>query len=280
MQPPTPPRPEEHGLTSEEAARLSRYALPSPPLPPGTDAVVAVRWLSGERLALLGAALAGFGALYGMLSGGRVSLGGALFALMVAAVLAAPAGAVGGMLLCFILIRPIYTIAAGLLVPGFKAYRQLERAQVAHRQKRVEYEAWRRRMALEFWRSLSGVQFERECAALFKRLGYSVSLTPGTADGGIDIVLRLGTDVTAVQCKALRGKVGISVGRELVTAARDFGATGMMIACTSGPSEPLRSYARQKGIKVVTAQDLIEWQMRLEGMPAVNLQVERVPTPC
>jgi hypothetical protein len=222
--------------------------------------------LSFKQFAIPGALLAALYTLDAMLSGGRLDLGSILLAVLVAGVLAVPFGIVCALLTGALLIRPLYELAARIFVPGFKAYRRFEHAQAVYEKKRAEYESWRRRLALEFWTSLSGREFECECAALFQRIGYSVSLTPGTADGGVDIVLRAGTDVTAVQCKALRGKVGISVGRELVTAAGDFGATRMMIACTSGASEPLLAYAREKGITIVTAADLIEAQLKLEEM--------------
>ena len=47
---------------------------------------------------------------------------------------------------------------------------------------------------------------------------------PASNDEGIDIVLRKDSDIVAAQCKALKKKVGVAVGRELAAAAKDFGA--------------------------------------------------------
>ena len=55
MQEPVVPRIEEFGLTSEDAARLSRYVLPEPHMSPPAGANLVVRWLSWPRVALSGA---------------------------------------------------------------------------------------------------------------------------------------------------------------------------------------------------------------------------------
>jgi HJR/Mrr/RecB family endonuclease len=112
-------------------------------------------------------------------------------------------------------------------------------------------------------------------ALLYQGLGYHVRLTPGTADGGIDIILERDRVVTAVQCKAHRKKIGIAVGRELVASANDIGADRMMIACTHGASVPLEAYAKEKGIQIVTAGELARLQMGLKGMGSKKLFVER-----
>ena len=276
MQEPVVPRIEEFGLTSEDAARLSRYVLPEPHMSPPAGANLVVRWLSWPRVALLGAVPAVLYSLHEMLPGWRFNAWSVFFALLITGVFAFPLGMIAIALVRTALLGPAYQLVTSLVLPGFRAHRRYSRALRAYRAKLAEYEAYRRRLSLAFWRSLSGLEFERECAGLFQRLGHAVTLTPGTADGGVDIVLRSAEGVTAVQCKALKGKVGVGVGRELVTAARDMGAARMMIVCTAGASEPLRRYAKEKGITIVTAEDLVSWQMGLEEMPKATVRVERI----
>ena len=276
MQEPVVPQIEEFGLTREDAARLSRYVLPEPYMSPPAGANLVVRWLSWPRVALLGAVPAVLYSLHEMLPGWRFNAWSVFFALLITGVFAFPLGMLAIVIVRVVLLGPAYQLVASLALPGYRAYRRYTRAVDAYRAKLAEYGLYRRRLSLEFWRSLSGLQFERECAGLFQRMGYAVTLTPGTADGGVDIVLRSAEGVTAVQCKALKGKVGVAVGRELVTAARDMEATRMMIVCTAGASEPLRRYAKEKGITIVTAEDLVTWQMGLKGMPQVTVPVERI----
>jgi hypothetical protein len=53
------------------------------------------------------------------------------------------------------------------------------------------------RLERDFWTSLSGVAFEREVAALLRRLGHTVREIGGAGDEGID----LWCDSTPIQCK-------------------------------------------------------------------------------
>ncbi len=276
MQEPVAPQIEEFGLTREDAARLSRHVLPEFHMDPPAGANLAVRWLIWPRIALFGVVPAGLYQLHSMLSGWKIDVWSVFVSLLLTVVFAVPLGAIAIAIIRVALLGPTYQLVAGLMLPGYRAHRRYTRATDAYRAKLAEYGLYRRRLSLEFWRSLSGLQFERECAGLFTRMGYAVTLTPGTADGGVDIVLRSAEGVAAVQCKALKGKVGIGVGRELVTAARDMEATRMMIVCTAGASEPLRRYAKEKGITIVTAEDLVTWQMGLKGMPQVTVPVERI----
>ena len=59
---------------------------------------------------------------------------------------------------------------------------------------------WRSEKKLtEHWMSLSGLQFERELAALYLKLGYDVQLTPTSGDEGIDLFLKKDNKTTIVQ---------------------------------------------------------------------------------
>jgi restriction system protein len=53
-------------------------------------------------------------------------------------------------------------------------------------------------------RQMSWRDFERLVGAHFERLGYSVSLTPDGADGGVDVIARKGHETFLIQCKQWR----------------------------------------------------------------------------
>jgi Restriction endonuclease len=184
-------------------------------------------------------------------------------------------GGAAGVAVAGLIVRPLYVCAATALVPGLDAHRRFKDAEVTYQEALTKFNLWRARTLTEFWCSLDGVVFEREVARLYEGLGYTVRLTPQSSDGGVDVVLERAGSVTAVQCKAHRKKIGIAVGRELVTSAKDLGADRMMIACTYGVSAPLHAYAREKGIQIVTAGDLVYMQMGLKEMSAAKLLVER-----
>ena len=48
---------------------------------------------------------------------------------------------------------------------------------------------------------MNGVEFERFTARVFEALGYDATLVGGAGDQGVDLVLRKGAEVVAVQCK-------------------------------------------------------------------------------
>ena len=71
----------------------------------------------------------------------------------------------------------------------------------------------------EALQSLTSLEFELLVGALFKRMGYSVTVTPPSGDGGVDVVaekLESGARaVVLIQCKLNRNKVKVQPVREL-----------------------------------------------------------------
>ena len=57
-------------------------------------------------------------------------------------------------------------------------------------------------------RSMTGEEFEEFVGTLFQEQGYRVEFTGATGDHGVDLMLRNGNALTAVQCKRREGSVG------------------------------------------------------------------------
>jgi len=269
MDAPIQPRLHDFGLSDEDLPRLERHWYPPVTAHdgPSPNATIPVRWLKPGHLAILGVVLAALWIFLSTQSITLTALGTLLFG--------GGLGAIAGMIVAGLIVRPLYVLAATALVPRFGKFRLFKHAQNAYQAAVTEYQLWQQRTAIEFWCSLPGVRFEREVALLYQGLGYHVRLTPGTADGGVDIVLERDGVAIAVQCKAHRKKIGIAVARELVASAKDIGADRMMIACTHGVSAPLGAYATEKGIQIVTAGELARLQLGLKGMGSKSLIVER-----
>lgn len=87
-----------------------------------------------------------------------------------------------------------------------------------------EWEQWQTKTSPEYWKNLSGYEFEKEIAKLYKKLGYGVTVTPQSGDGGVDIILEKDGKRIAVQCKHHAKPVGPAPVRELlgVVASQDF----------------------------------------------------------
>jgi Holliday junction resolvase len=277
MDAPLEPHAQDFGLTEANLPRLERHWYP--PVDSharlSADTTIWVRGLRPKHLVILGVALAAL-RIFVWARGDHESLVASIIFMFLGTFFFAGAlGALAGALVAAFIVRPLYCLSARALVPGFEAFCRFKHAQGTYKVSLDKYQLWQAGTLIEFWCSLPGVAFEREVARLYQALGYQVRLTPGTADGGIDIVLEREGVVTAVQCKAHRKKVGVAVGRELVTSAKDIGADRMIIACTHGVSEPLKIYAREKSMEIVTADELARLQMGLKEMSRATLVVER-----
>lgn len=115
----------------------------------------------------------------------------------------------------------------------------------------------------EFWLGLDGISFERQVGHLFKQLGKSVELTKASGDWGVDVFLRDDSGLTAVQCKAHRGKIGPSVVRDLYGAMTHFQANRGMVISTGGYTVGARDFAMGKTIDLLDLSDLLKLQMSL-----------------
>lgn len=71
-----------------------------------------------------------------------------------------------------------------------------------------KYEEYIQQKKQSYWESLSGYDFEKEIAKLYNKLGYTATVTPGSGDGGIDIILNKDNLKIAVQCKHHARPVG------------------------------------------------------------------------
>ncbi len=142
-------------------------------------------------------------------------------------------------------------------------FRNAVRYRSALRKYECNLSEYKRRKDLEQeqrWRGLSGIQFEIELGRLFEALGYKVSQTPSTGDGGVDLVLTKEDQKTVVQCKAHNRKITIDVARQLVASMQDFGAKSGIIACLEGATTPTMEYIQLKRIRVIDLGEIISLQ--------------------
>jgi len=104
------------------------------------------------------------------------------------------------------------------------------------------------------WRS-----FERLVGEAFRRQGYAVQETgQGGADGGIDLELSKGGQVTLVQCKQWRSqRVGVQIVREMYGILMDRGAATVKIVALGHYTPDAAAFARGKRIELVDGHRLL-----------------------
>lgn len=113
--------------------------------------------------------------------------------------------------------------------------------------------------------ALSWSEFEQLVAELFRRQGYAITENLiGGPDGGVDLVLRKGSERTLVQCKHWRTqRVGASVVRALkgVMAARDI-SSGFVVS--SGTfTDQARAFAAEARVGLIDGSQLMSMRRQL-----------------
>lgn len=115
---------------------------------------------------------------------------------------------------------------------------------------------------------LSWREFEEMLAAAFRKEGYDVKVTGDSgADGGVDLILRRGDDVTLVQAKHWRKEVGVSIVRELFgVMTAEKAARGIVV--TSGHFTPdALAFAANLPIELLDGDRLAK-RIRFGGGPS------------
>ncbi len=104
--------------------------------------------------------------------------------------------------------------------------------------------------------SISPRQFEEISAEIFTRLGYEVTLTPTSGDGGADLHVAkrddLGSFVYFVECKqyAPDRPIGVGLVRQLLGSIEMGQATAGLLLTTSSFTSGARDIERQKSYKL------------------------------
>lgn len=107
------------------------------------------------------------------------------------------------------------------------SYRKIERYNKALHIFDMEiarYNDFLEKQTKTFWTNLTGHKFEHEVAKLFEKNGYNATVTKGSGDGGIDIMLTKDGENIAVQCKHHSKPVGPNDFRafQAVTILKNF----------------------------------------------------------
>jgi len=115
-----------------------------------------------------------------------------------------------------------------------------------------------KRKQREFWFDLSPLEFEHQIAGLYTRLGYRSTVTPGSGDEGIDIIMYNAADKIIVQCKRHKNPIGPAVVRELYGALSASNAQSAILICTGGFTMGVYQFARDKPITLLDIDGIIE----------------------
>lgn len=112
----------------------------------------------------------------------------------------------------------------------------------------------------DYWFSLTGHRFEKEFGNILKNNGYSIFVTRGSADGGVDIVAEKYNKKIIIQCKAHKSPVGPRPIRELfgVLSSGEFNAASAIIVCLGGFTSGARDFAIKNNIQLWDFYDVMK----------------------
>lgn len=119
---------------------------------------------------------------------------------------------------------------------------------------------------------MGGVTFEKFLREFYKKAGYRVSMTPGSADYGCDLIFEKAGKRIVVQAKRYSNNVGIKAVHEIIGAIAHYKATEGWVITSSYFTENARKLARSNSIGLVDRDDLIK--MLLKRKAAIETKRE------
>jgi restriction system protein len=146
------------------------------------------------------------------------------------------------------------------------------------------YNAWRKRKLLDTQASIDSIRsldwkaFEELVGEAYRRQGYAASENPGTGpDGGIDLLLRKGGQLTVVQCKQWRAqKVGVEKVRELYGLQVSHNAAKSILITSGFFTQEAKNFAADKPIDLVEGSQLLAL---IQDVRATTKRTTPQPTP-
>ena len=110
-----------------------------------------------------------------------------------------------------------------------------------------------------YWYSLNGYEFEKSLSEVYKANGYKTCVTSKSGDGGVDIVVwNKDTTKIYIQCKAFKGKAGVSIVRELYGVMVNDKVEQGIVACLGGFTSGAHEFAKNKNISLIDVNDIIK----------------------
>jgi len=136
----------------------------------------------------------------------------------------------------------------------------IENKVVQYDEKLAEYEEYKKQVSLRYWQNMTGYQFENAVANLYRKMGCEAEVTPGSGDGGVDIILKKDGLKIAVQCKHHMSLVGPNDFRALVGVVAVKGYDSGIFVSLSGFTKGVLQEQKNSKIRVelLDVHDLIK----------------------
>ena len=136
-------------------------------------------------------------------------------------------------------------------------------SKFSYKNTRLNASMWKER---QWWWTLDGWQFEQEVANVFRINGYKATVTKGSGDGGVDIILKKDNYTAIVQCKHYQNPVPPEPIRALWGCKDDFNADEVILVASSGITDMGAKFVQNKpNFKVLNLDDIIKMSKQVEN---------------
>jgi HJR/Mrr/RecB family endonuclease len=99
--------------------------------------------------------------------------------------------------------------------------------------------------------SMSGQEFEHFMADLLRAAGYKVDVIGGSGDQGVDLLVKQGRRLIAVQCKKYGRPVGNAAVSAVYAGARCYGARESWVVAPEGFTTGAIELAKSTGVRLM-----------------------------
>ena len=136
---------------------------------------------------------------------------------------------------------------------------------------RLNSSNWQQRA---WWWTLDGWQFEHEVARVFRLNGYKATVTKGSGDGGVDIILKKDGYNAIVQCKHHQNPLSPEPVRALWGIKDDWEADEVIMVASNGLTSSSIEFVRNKpNYKVLNLDDIIRMSQCEEPQQPKTMQI-------
>jgi len=97
---------------------------------------------------------------------------------------------------------------------------------------------------------MSGAEFERYMAHVYKALDYNVTILGGSGDQGVDLLLRKGHASVAVQCKNHKRPVGNRPVQEVFAGKQHYRTNQAWVVAPAGFTKGAFTLSRTTGVRL------------------------------
>ena len=112
------------------------------------------------------------------------------------------------------------------------------------------------RIAIQEIDLMGGHDFEKVVARIFEKMGYSVTITKGSGDQGIDIIASRGSSTIGIQAKCYAGKVSNKAIQEVVAGVVHYKCDRGLVVTNNFFTDSAKELARTNNVFLWDREDL------------------------